>query len=75
MPLLWVNVRSTLFRRVALAGDRAPFTLWLNLLRGGYLAYSPVPPSLFWQLINAGSKGRFYNSQIKGRFFRVNADE
>ena len=67
----WVAVQSTCIRRVALEGKRAPYLLRLHLVGGTYLAYRLPTPAVYDKMLTAPSKGKYYNSVIKGKFPRA----
>ena len=59
----WVAVESSLLMEVAYErGDRV---LWLRLYNGRTYRYSDVPAEVYTDLLEAESKGRFFNLEIK----------
>jgi hypothetical protein len=59
----WVAVESSLLMEVAYErGDRV---LWLRLYNGRIYRYSDVPAEVYTDLLEAESKGRFFNLEIK----------
>ena len=59
----WVAVESSLLMEVAYEpGDRV---LWLRFLNGRTYRYSDVPAEVYADLLEAESKGRFFNLEIK----------
>jgi len=51
--------------------DECRARLQLDFRDGARYAYSGVPPGLFRDLLSAGSKGTFFNRNIRGRFCHV----
>jgi hypothetical protein len=43
-------------------------TLTIIFKTGGMYSYHRVPPSTYTELMNAGSKGRYFHAYIKNRY-------
>ena len=62
----WIQVSSTNVKAVAY--DEATSTLSVEFQAGNIYRYFDVPLSIFNELIEASSKGSYFNSSIKNRF-------
>ena len=52
----------------AVAYDKARNRLWLVFRTGSVYQYDGVPPDVYQALMQAPSKGTYFNQQIRGRF-------
>jgi hypothetical protein len=50
-------------------------TLAIKFLSGDYYTYQNVPPNVYVELKNAGSKGSYLNSNIKGKYTATKVSE
>lgn len=62
----WVAVDSTNLSAVAYDPIRA--FLYIRFGHGGEYEYSGVPPSVHSGLMNASSKGQYFNTYIKDKY-------
>jgi hypothetical protein len=61
----WVKVQSSVLTAVAYAPDE----LWAEFATGGEIyRYSNVPLSVYQDLLDAESKGRYFNACIRDNF-------
>lgn len=67
-----VALESTLLAAATYDPDRSQ--LQLDFHDGARYIYSPVSPVIFAELIQAPSKGRFFNRYIRGNFSYVKAN-
>ena len=61
---MMVPVRSSALKSVGY--DRG--TLWVEFHRSGLYEYQNVPPATYRQLLFNGSKGSYFDRNIRGRF-------
>jgi hypothetical protein len=64
--LATVTVQSTAVSRVAY--DPARESLYVLYMRGETFEYFKVPEAVYRDFLAAGSKGRFLNQRLKGRY-------
>jgi len=64
--LTWYRVQSS--NLDAVAYDRASLTLYIAFKGNRTYRYDGVPPSVFSQLMEAESKGRYFYYNIRGRY-------
>ncbi len=62
----WISVESSNLSRVR--HDENSNTLEIEFIGGNVYQYFDVPKNVFNELLAAGSKGKFFHSQIKGHF-------
>jgi hypothetical protein len=65
-PLLASTVVSTTLTSVVY--DVTTQSLWLEFRNGAVYCYFPVPQPLYQALLEAPSKGAYFNRNIRGRF-------
>ena len=55
--------------------DPLAHRLWLEFRSGPVYCYSDVPPTVYQGMIEAPSKGAYFNGSIRGRFaYHLQAD-
>ncbi len=59
----WVAVESSLLMEVAY--ERGDQVLWIRFLNDRTYRYQNVPAEVYTDLLDAESKGRFFNLEIK----------
>jgi lysyl-tRNA synthetase class 2 len=59
-------VESTTLARIAF--DASAQSLWLEFRNGAVYRYFRVPPALYYALLEAPSKGVYFNRNIRGHF-------
>lgn len=64
-PVVWTAVESSLLVGVAYSSHA---TLELQLRDGAIYRYFGVPRSIFEGLVNAQSKGAYFNRYVRNRF-------
>lgn len=64
--MLYSTVESTTLARVAY--EERTQTLWLEFRSNAMYCYSGVPVAIHRGLIDAPSKGAYFNHNIRGRF-------
>lgn len=62
----WTEVESSNIKMVGYDGDLEE--LHIKFHSGAEYAYSGVPDDVFNDLLNAPSKGKFFNIEIKGKY-------
>ena len=62
----WVDVNSSNLARVRYAENTS--TLEIEFQGGRVYQYFDVPKTIFEALLQADSRGQFFNTQIKGQF-------
>lgn len=67
------QVKSSMFSHIKYDLDR--FVLSVRFTNGKVRAYQQVPPELYEEMMVAESIGKFYNSEIKGKFAFADDEE
>jgi lysyl-tRNA synthetase class 2 len=62
----WHEVKSSVFKRYAY--EWRPKRLYLHFKRGGIYCYHQVPQKVRKELVEAASKGGYFNLRILDRF-------
>jgi KTSC domain len=60
------RVRSSAMHRVEFDANARQLDIWFN--DTGRYSYYGLPAAIYEGLINAGSKGRYFNDHIRDRF-------
>jgi KTSC domain len=67
-PIMSACVRLDSTTLMAATYNEHRETLQLDFRDGTRYLYSRIPPTLFRELLNAASKGSFFNRRIRSRF-------
>ena len=62
--MILYSVNSSAIRAVGYDG----YTLTVKFHSGRIYDHSGVPPSVYWEFMNAPSMGAYYNQFIRGRY-------
>jgi hypothetical protein len=60
------SIESSTLTMIAYDSDHQ--VLWLQFRDGNIYSYCGIPPEIYDALLSAPSKGRYFNSKIRGQF-------